>query len=77
MSKCLLAGLLKNEVQNLNLLIESLEDNSRLCFPNEYNCSGCFREVISNLRRIEREAKQVFAYQNTDKISGVLKVLKF
>ena len=64
MSKCMLAVLLKNEAQNLNRLIHSLEDRSKLCYPNEYNYSECLREVISNLRRIGRRAQREFSYQN-------------
>ncbi len=58
MSGCMFVGLLKNEIQNLNRLVESLEDKSRFCFPNEYSCSECFREIIHDLQRIEKEAKE-------------------
>ena len=74
MSKCLLVKLLKNEIQSLNHLVESLEDKSKLCFPNEYDCTGCLREVTSNLRRIEKEAQRAFNYQNAKGIFGALKI---
>lgn len=77
MSKCLLAKLLKNEIQNLNHLVESLEDKSKLCLPNEYDCSGCLREVTSSLRRIEKEARRAFNYQSTGGIFQVLKKRRF
>ena len=74
MSKCLLVKLLKNEIQSLNHLVESLEDESKLCFPNEYNCTGRFRGVIFNLRRIEKEARKSFDYQNVREVFGVLTI---
>lgn len=74
MSKCLLVKLLKNEIQSLNHLVESLEDESKLCFPNEYNCTGCLREVTSNLRRIEKEARRAFNYQNARRIFQGLRI---
>ena len=72
MSKCLLVKLLKNEIQNLNHLIESLEDKSKVCFPNEYDCSKCLREVIYNLRKIEKKAQRVFNYQSARSIFHIL-----
>ena len=74
MSKCLLVKLLKDEIQNLNHLVESLEDESKLCFPSEYNCSECLREVISNLRRIEKKARMAFSYQNARRVFGTFKI---
>ena len=74
MSKCLLVKLLKNEIQSLNQLVVSLEDESKLCFPNEYNCTGCLREVTSNLRRIEKEARRAFNYQGAGGVFGALKI---
>ena len=74
MTKCLIAKLLKNEIQNLNRLLESLEDKSKLCFPNEYDCSLCLREVISNLRKIEKEARRAFNYQSSRGILHALKI---
>ncbi|MCK4463992.1 MAG: hypothetical protein KAU58_06740 [Candidatus Omnitrophica bacterium] len=74
MSKCLLVKLLKNEIQNLNHLVESLEDKSKLCFPSEYDCSACLREVISNLRRIEKDARRIFNYRSSKVIFHALKI---
>ena len=75
MSKCLLAALLRNAVQDLNRLRESLEDESRLCFPNKYDCSKCLREIIANLRRIEKEARRLFDSRNAEEVSGYFKRL--
>ena len=58
MSKCLLADLLKKEVKNLNNLIESLEDKSKLCCPSEYNCTKCLNKIVCNLRRIEKDMRK-------------------
>ncbi len=74
MSKCLLSKLLRDEVQNLNHLVESLEDKSKLCFPSEYDCSECLKEVINNLRRIEKEARRAFNYQDTKRVFQTLKI---
>ena len=74
MSKCLIVKLLKNEIQNLNRLVESLEDKSKLCFPNEYDCTKCLRDVISNLRRIEKEARRALNCQNARGIFQILKI---
>lgn len=60
MSKCTLAKLLREEIHNLTLLAEQLEDESKLCFPCEYNCKKCFSEVIANLRHLKKISRGVY-----------------
>jgi hypothetical protein len=66
MSKFTLARLLREELHNLTVLAQSLEDESKLCFPCEYNCEKCFGEVIANLKRLKRISKGVYC-DNTER----------
>ena len=63
MSKCTIAKLVREEIYNLTLLVTQLEDRSKLCYPNEYNCTECFNQVIRNLKKIKRQMKEVY-YEN-------------
>ena len=59
MSKCTLAKLLREEIYSLTLLAEQLEDESKLCFPCEYNCAKCFSEAIGKLKRLKKMSRAV------------------
>ena len=50
---------LLEEVRKLNLIVEALKDRSRLCFPQEYDCSNYLKEVILSLKRLQKEARQI------------------
>lgn len=49
---------LREEIQNLNNLVESLSDGSNPCFPYEYDCSEHFHNIVVHLRKVEKEIKR-------------------
>ena len=59
MSRATFVRLLEEEVRKLNLIVEALKDRSRLCFPQEYDCSNYLKEVILSLKRLQKEARQI------------------
>jgi len=59
MSRATFARLLEEEIKKLNLIVEALKDRSRLCFPQEYDCSNSLKEVVSNLKKLWKKAKQL------------------
>ena len=65
MSKGLTARLLREEIRNLRCLVESLEDTSKLCFPDEYDCSEGLKKAICNLRWIEGKVRKGFWHTQT------------
>lgn len=54
MNKSFLAELLRKEVRNLHYLIDCVEDESSLGFPDCYDCRHTLSEIISSLRKTER-----------------------
>ena len=58
MSKHLFIESLKKQVKNLNHLIESLHDESRFCFPDCYDCSEPFGEIVNQLQKLRKEMKR-------------------
>jgi|GEM_PF-4810607 len=59
MSRVTFARLLEGEVRKLNLIVEGLKDKSRLCFPQEYDCSNSLKKVILSLKRLRKKARQI------------------
>lgn len=66
MSKCTLAKLLREEIYNLTRIAETLEDKSKLCYPNVYDCSQCLNEVVRNLKRIKKLSKGIYHSHSMD-----------
>ena len=60
MSRCALAKLIREEIDNLSRIAEALEDKSKLCYPIGYDCAQCLREAERNLKRIQRLSKGVY-----------------
>lgn len=61
MSKYTIARLIREEIHNLNRLAEELEDESRLCEPGGYDCSGCLGGIMVNLKRIKKMSRGIDA----------------
>lgn len=59
MEKCIFVGSLQETAKDLNQLIESLQDNSLLCYPNNYDCSRQIDGIIFRLRKIRKECKKM------------------
>lgn len=59
MSKYTIAKLIREEIHNLNRLAEQLEDESRLCEPRGYDCSGCLGGIMVNLKRIKKLSRGI------------------
>lgn len=57
MSRSKLAVFLKQEIKALEGLAGSLEDESEICFPEEYAYYNVLREIIADLRKIYRMSR--------------------
>ena len=58
MDKYMLIQSLEKETDDLNRLIQSLRDESKLCLPDCYDCSKCFRAILVHLQKVEKEVRR-------------------
>jgi hypothetical protein len=68
MSKCVIVKLLREEIGNLIILVQRLEDESKLCFPCEYNCDKCFDEVIGRLKQLKKDSRRACGNRPVNKL---------
>ncbi|MBU4305579.1 MAG: hypothetical protein KJ893_08195 [Candidatus Omnitrophica bacterium] len=59
MSRCALAAIIREEIKSLSRIVDALEDNSKLCFPDSYDCSRCIDETLKNLKRVKRLSRKI------------------
>lgn len=68
MSKCIIVKLLREEIDNLVILAQRLEDESRLCLPYGCSCDKCFDEVIAKLKQLKKGYKRVDNHHPADNL---------
>jgi len=59
MDKYRLIEALTQETKNLQILVNSLSDESKLCFPKEYDCSRSIDEIIYHLKVVKVKIRRM------------------